>query len=113
MATSWNFLESSLKNLNYTKFIKEITWIYQLHPKKKKGNTKKHVLQFFPTNKETKERNVLIRNKVGIENVEIRVIKYNNWNDNKKERKWMIFVTTTNWFAKKSKIIAIVKPKRT
>ena len=41
--------------------------------KKKKGNTKKHVLQFFPTNKETKERNVLIRNKVGIENVEIRV----------------------------------------
>ena len=43
--------------------------------KKKKGNTKKHVLQFFPTNKETKERNVLIKNKVGIENVEIRVIK--------------------------------------
>ena len=43
--------------------------------KKKKGNTKKYVLQFFPTNKETKERNVLIRNKVGIENVEIRVIK--------------------------------------
>ena len=31
----------------------------------------------------------------------------------KKREKWMIFVTTTSWFAKESKIIAIVKPKRT
>ena len=50
------FLEWSLRNLNFTKFNKEITWIYQYHThkKKKKG---------------------LIRDKVGIENAEIRVIK--------------------------------------
>ena len=49
------FLEWSLRNLNFTKFNKEITWIYQYHTKKKKKG--------------------LIRDKVGIENAEIRVIK--------------------------------------
>ena len=48
-----------------------MTWIYQHHPKKKK----KEVFQVFSTNKEKKKKNGLMRDKVRIENAEIRVIK--------------------------------------
>ena len=68
------FLGWSLRNLNYTKFNKEITWIYQHHKKKK--NTQIHeILQFFCTNKE-KKKNKLIRDKVEIENADMRIIKW-------------------------------------
>ena len=45
-------------------------------PKKKKKKTKiNEVLQIFSTNKEKRKKNVLERDKVGIRNVEMRVIK--------------------------------------
>ena len=67
-----NFLGSSLRKLNYIKFNKEITWIYQHHKKNKKWKYMNYYNFFLLTKR---ERNVLIRNKVGIENAKIRVIK--------------------------------------
>ena len=53
---------------------------------------------------------------MGIENVEIRVIKWDSWND-KRERerereREMIFTTTASRIIKKNKIIAIAKSNR-
>ena len=49
-----------------------------------------------------------------IENVEMRVIKWESWNDNREEKneREMIFVPIVSRVVKKSKIIATIKPKR-
>ena len=55
-----------------------------------------------------------------IENVEMRVIKWESWNDNrevKNERerereREIIFVPIVSWVVKASKIIATIKPKK-
>ena len=67
------FLGWSL-NLNYTKFNKETIWIYQSHKK-----THKYIkyYNFFCTNKENKKKKKrLIKDKVQIENVDMRIIKW-------------------------------------
>ena len=64
--------------------------------------------------KKKKKKKRLIRNIMGIENVEIRVIKWESWND-KRERereREMIFTTTASRIIKKNKIIAIAKSNR-
>ena len=52
MCNQWRlqelFLERLLRNLNYTKFNKEITWIYQYHPKKKKKTLRKYMKCMLP-----------------------------------------------------------------
>ena len=58
---------------------------------KKKKKTCKYMKYFhfffFLANKEKKwEKNGLIRDKVWIENVEMRVIKWKSWNDNREEK---------------------------
>ena len=70
----------SLRNLNYTKFNKETTWIYQCHQKKKK-NTHTHtqiheILQFFVLTKRINNKKRLIRDKVEIEHVDMKIIKW-------------------------------------
>ena len=62
------FLGWSLINLNYSKFKKLITWIYQ-HLKK----YMKYYNFFLQTKR--KRKNGLIRDKVGIKNAKMRVIK--------------------------------------
>ena len=49
------FFRWSLRNLNYTKFNKETTLIYQCH-KKKKYTQIHEILQFFCTSKEKKKK---------------------------------------------------------
>ena len=71
------FLGWSLKNLNYTKFNKETIWIYQCHQKKKKkkhANTQ-NITNFFVLTKRIKKKR-LIKDKMQIENVDIRIIKW-------------------------------------
>ena len=69
------FLEWSLRSLNYTKFYKETIWIYPSH-KKKKANTYE-ILQFFCTNKENKKKKKRpIKDKLQIENADMRIIKW-------------------------------------
>ena len=63
VATSRIFFEWSLRNLNYKKFNKEIIW-----PKKKK-----HYKFFLLTKR--RRKNGLIKDKMGIENTKMRVIK--------------------------------------
>ena len=61
----------SLRNLNYTKFNKERISIYQRHKK----NTQIHeILQFFVLIKRIRKKK-LIKDKVQIENADIRIIK--------------------------------------
>ena len=67
------FLGWSLKNLNYTKFNKETTLIYQCH-KKKKYTQIHEILQFFVLAKREKIRR-LISDKVENKNVDMRIIK--------------------------------------
>ena len=69
------FLRWPLRNLNYTKFYKETIWIYP-GQKKKNANTYE-ILQFFCTNKENKKKKKNpIKDKVKIENADMRIIKW-------------------------------------
>ena len=69
------FLEWILRNVNYIKFNKEIIWIYQRY--KKKTHIYDILHFFFFTNKENKKKNKrLIKDKMQIENVDIRIIKW-------------------------------------
>ena len=73
MADLGFFLRWSLRNLNYTKFNKE-----NLNISTSKKKIQIHeILQIFWTNKENKEKkNRLIKDKVQIENVDMRIIKW-------------------------------------
>ena len=62
--------------------------------------------------KKKKKKKRLIRNIMGIENVEIRVIKWESWNDKRKREREMIFTTTASRIIKNNKIIAIAKSNR-
>ena len=80
MAALGIYFRWSLKNLNYIKSYTKTAWIYQCHQKRKKKKEKKkkqihEILQFFCTNKE-KKKNKLIRDKVEIENADMRIIKW-------------------------------------
>ena len=55
-----------------SKFNKETIWIYQ-HHKKKNANTWNIII--FCINKENKKKNRLIKDKVQIENSDVRIIK--------------------------------------
>ena len=66
------FLGWSLRNINYAKFNKETTWIYQHHQKKKKMQIHE-ILQFFVL---AKKKKILIRDKVEIKNAYMRIIKW-------------------------------------
>ena len=71
------FLGWSLRNLNYKKINKETIWIYQGHKNKNKkhANTRNFTI-FFGTNKENKKKKRLIKDKVQIENADLRIIKW-------------------------------------
>ena len=60
-----------------TKFNKETIWIYQHHTqkKKKKKNTNTWNITIFCINKENKKKNRPIKDKVQIENTDMRIIK--------------------------------------
>ena len=75
MADLGFFLRWSLRNLNYTKFNKENL---NISTSKKRKKTQIHeILQIFWTNKESKEKKKrLIKDKVQIENVDMRIIKW-------------------------------------
>ena len=87
-----------------------------------KKKTRKYMKFFFffffflLTKRKNGKKNGLIRDKVWIENVEMRVIKWESWNDNREEKngreREMIFVPIVSRVVKKSKIIATIKPKR-
>ena len=72
MALGIFFLWWSLRNLNYKKFNKEIIWIYQCHKKRKKKHANTWNITIFCTNKENKKKNRLIKDKVQIENIDMR-----------------------------------------
>ena len=63
-----------LRNLNYTKFNKERISIYQRHKKNKIKQIHK-ILQFFVLIKRIRKKK-LIKDKVQIENVNMRIIKW-------------------------------------
>ena len=75
MALLGIFLRCSIRNLNFTKSNKGRTWIYQRHKKKMQIH---EVLQCHSTKikKKKKKKNGLIRDKVKIENAEMRVIMW-------------------------------------
>ena len=63
------FLGKSLTKLNYTKFNKKITWIYQRYQKKKHMHTQKYMkyYNFFVLIKRKMKKNIIIKDKVKME----------------------------------------------
>ena len=75
MADLGFFLRWSLRNLNYTKFNKETIWIYQRHKKTHKY-IKYYNFFFVLTKRIRRKKKRLIKDKVQIENVDMRIIKW-------------------------------------
>ena len=76
MADLGFFLRWSLRNLNYTKFNKENLNILTSQKKKKKKRKYMKYYKFFELTKRIrKKKNRLIKDKVQIENVDMRIIK--------------------------------------
>ena len=81
MANLGFFLRWSLRNLNYTKLNKETIWIYQHHKKKKMQIHK--ILKKIVLTKRIRKKNRLIKDKVQIENADMRIIKWPQQFNNK------------------------------